>query len=483
MSGSVPDGAAVVAASAGADRREELVARLRGFVADGRLIAAGALLPALEAAGHAGPDLVALRAEAACLAQQPDEALAALNAAIGGAWDCVALRLCRARLRLRLAQPQAAAQDAAEAVLRAPRDSAAKACLGEAMLALGHSADALSCLAEAAADASDPAVLAALAQAQAACRDMAAAAQTLQQAIARFPANLSLRTAAVMLHLRLRDHAGAEALALAAWRDGVADACLLGLLGHARSSLGRHAEAAQAYAEARKLGPEDPYVRHLAATADLSATALRAAPDYVEVVFDGYADRFDAHLASLCYRMPALLRAELDRRPEARLAPVLDLGCGTGLVGAALVGLGLAPLVGVDLSSRMLARARARGLYAELHHADIDVFLDGAAPSFPLILAADVLPYFGDLRRLFGRIAAHLRPGGLFLGSVEQLAAAGADEGWRLGRLGRYAHAPEHVRAAAVGAGLRMAMEREETIRLEALEPVTGLLIGLERPA
>ncbi len=57
---------------------------------------------------------------------------------------------------------------------------------------------------------------------------------------------------------------------------GVADACLFGLKGHALSSLGRHAEAAEAYAEALKLGPDDPYVRHLVAASGSSARSTNA---------------------------------------------------------------------------------------------------------------------------------------------------------------------------------------------------------------
>ena len=69
------------------------------------------------------------------------------------------------------------------------------------------------------------------------------------------PGDPTLRTAAIMVAMRTRDFTGAADIAEAARRDGVADAQVFGLKGHALSSLGRHGEATAAYAEALKLAP------------------------------------------------------------------------------------------------------------------------------------------------------------------------------------------------------------------------------------
>ena len=151
---------------------------------------------------------------------------------------------------------------------------------------------------------------------------------------------------------------------------GVADACLFGLKGHALSSLGKHAEAAEAYAAALKLGPDDPYVRHLVAASGALLAAERAPVEYLRAVFDGYADRFDMHLLSLGYRVPGLIRSVLTRHPAViageRLGPALDLGCGTGLVAVAISDLPIGPITGVDAAPRMLTLAAATGLYSRI---------------------------------------------------------------------------------------------------------------------
>ena len=46
--------------------------------------------------------------------------------------------------------------------------------------------------------------------------------------------------------------------------------------------------------------------------------------------------------------------------------PILDAGCGTGLVGEALSVLGYDPVIGCDLSQGMLDHAARRGGYADL---------------------------------------------------------------------------------------------------------------------
>jgi len=51
--------------------------------------------------------------------------------------------------------------------------------------------------------------------------------------------------------------------------------------------------------------------------------------------------------------------------------PVLDLGAGTGLVGAALAERGVVPVDGTDISGEMLAKAAEKGVYRRLFEGDL----------------------------------------------------------------------------------------------------------------
>jgi predicted TPR repeat methyltransferase len=290
-----------------------------------------------------------------------------------------------------------------------------------------------------------------------------------------------------MAAMRAQDFARAVDLAEAARRAGAADACVFGLLGHALSILGRHADASEAYVEALKLAPEDVYVRHLVRASGLLPQSTRAPAAYVEAVFDGYADRFESHLIDLGYRVPGLIRNALRAHwPDSvPIGSVLDLGCGTGLVAVALSDFAIGRLTGVDLSSAMLAEARAKGLYHDLVHADLADMLTDSSERWDIILAADVLNYFGDLDAVLAGVASRLRSGGRFVASFE-LLSCGDDapcENWRLHTQGRFAHAAAYVAGAACAAGLQVVSFAEESLRCETGVAVNGLLAVFGRGA
>jgi predicted TPR repeat methyltransferase len=341
-----------------------------------------------------------------------------------------------------------------------------------------------------AADVTNPFYCQGLAAAQEAIGDSDAALATLAAGIAAAPRLVELRNAAILLSVRRRDFVTAHRLGEAARLAGVADACSFGLMGHALSSLGRHTEAADAYTEALKLGPDDPYVRHLVASSGIVPGAVRAPVEYLRAVFNGYAERFEAHLISLGYRIPGLMRAAVALHPDlvagGQLGPALDLGCGTGLVAVALSGLPVGPLTGVDVSPRMLEAAATKQLYAELREADVMNFLAEDATRWRLILAADVLIYFGALEALLAAVHARLQPGGWFVFSVEELlpdydGLVPGDGRWALQRQGRYAHAMDYVADTVRQAGFTTRVLERQTVRFEAGVPVAGIVAVLER--
>ncbi|MFN8633892.1 MAG: tetratricopeptide repeat protein [Chloroflexota bacterium] len=234
----------------------------------------------------------------------------------------------------------------------------------------------------------------------------------------------------------------------------------------------RHREARHALEIGLSLTPDDPVLSFALASLGGVPTPSRAPDAYLIQHFDTLAETFDESLVDrLEYAVPRLLAEEArrawggrDRQPD-----VLDLGCGTGLCGVEVRPFARR-LVGIDLSPGMLEQARARGIYDELHEAELTSALADVPESFDLILAGDVLTYFGDLRPVLTGVAGALRPGGLLVLSVEQLQAGDV----HLHDGGRYAHSPRYLREATRAAGLHEVTMRECTVRLERGEPVAG---------
>jgi predicted TPR repeat methyltransferase len=499
---------------------ETLIQRADELLGARRPGAARALLAAAQRMAPRAPRMASLAARLEMREGHPEASLTALGQAIAAS-PRADLFMLRADARWQLGDLAGAVADAAEAVIHDRGDPAAKALLGVLMLELGHPEDAVRCLTEAVDMVpTNPWFREGLAGALAAGGRPDAAAATYADGIAAAPGSVELRNAAIMFAVRVRDFATAVALAEAARVVGMADATTYGLMGHALASLGRHVEATDAYADALKLGPEDPYVRRVVAAADVPPDATRAPVDYVRRVFDSYADRFEGHLIGLGYRIPGVMRnavrarllnntptttadpvtpdtappdlraidprsldtGTLDPGMRALIGPVLDLGCGTGLAAVALSDLPLGPWIGVDLSPRMLRLAAAKRLYAALHDADIIDFLTEDLRHWGLILAADVLCYVGLLEPLFAAVHARLLPGALFLCSAEELVGPYYGNGdWALGRQGRFSHARDYIDRVARAAGFAVRAIDAEVQRQDAGAPVAGFLIVLER--
>jgi predicted TPR repeat methyltransferase len=470
---------------------DALRTRAAELVDAGRVAVARPLLAAARALAPPSPELIVIGARIAASGGAWEQALQELDGGIEAAPSHAGLRKCRADVRQRMGDLEGAARDAAEAVIFDPDDPQAKAILGAALFGLGHASDAAACLAEALAGApKDLDCRQALSTALEKAGDTDGALRALTDGIALCPASVTLRNAAILLCIRRRDFSQAARFAEQARGVGIADACTFGMKGHALSSLGRHDEAAIAYQDALKLGPEDPYVRHLVVSSGATPNSKRAPEAYIRTVFDGYADRFESHLISLGYCIPGAIRSVLQKHPKIlaghSIGPVLDLGCGTGMVALAIGDLPIGPFTGVDLSSGMLAHARTKRIYKELRESDIITDLATHRERWPLIVAADVLCYFGALEQLLAHVHDSLEPGGWFVFSVEEVLAdhdgvMPGNGNWALQRQGRYAHAPDYVYESACVAGFRVVRMDRPVIRHEAGAAVPGLLLALER--
>lgn len=243
--------------------------------------------------------------------------------------------------------------------------------------------------------------------------------------------------------------------------------------------LNRHPEAAHAFEQALAHGGDPALHRYyLAAVSDGPAPAT-APGHYVETLFDDYADEFDAHLVGLLgYQAHSTLARHLAALGRGRFRSALDLGCGTGLC-AALLRPMAGRLTGVDLSSQMLDKARALGLYDQLAHADIGAYLRGTDARYDLVTAADVFIYVGDLEPVFAALEQRLEPGGLFCFSAESSGDESVD--FELLPSLRYAHSERYLRGLAARHGFELVQLIRAPIREDQREAIQGMFVYLER--
>jgi len=168
---------------------------------------------------------------------------------------------------------------------------------------------------------------------------------------------------------------------------------------------------------------------------------------------------------------------------------ILDIGCGTGLVGIAVRDLA-DRLDGIDISPAMLEKARAKRVYDRLFQADLQSFLAGQEKSYDAVLAAATLIHFGDLKPLFDAAAHCLRSDGLFVFTFFPYEAESSDAeddaGYavagldRLAQSGCFRHKLSYVERLAALAGfsvleLKMAVHEHD----QDGNPLSGILAVL----
>ena len=303
----------------------------------------------------------------------------------------------------------------------------------------------------------------------------------LERAVALVPEHLHIQYLLARDLAETGNHeralAGLEPLLQAKPDDPILLICRL----QSRLALGRNELASQDGATLVALEPENPkyqFWRDLAA----GRTPPRYPPSMVQEMYDGFADTFDQYLVGgLKYTLPRKVADAIKGFYPDNTLNVLDLGCGTGLLGASLGRINGA-LVGVELSYKMIEQAGQRGVYDRFHNVDlIGALQDTPETQYEVITALDVLIYVGDLGETIVNSFRILKPGGRFIFSCE---GAGEDEGNLVFRSSqRFAHKASHIESLCRLAGFEEVSLEPVTLRYEAGQPIEGFLVIARRPA
>ncbi len=261
------------------------------------------------------------------------------------------------------------------------------------------------------------------------------------------------------------------------------------LLGIACYRLGLIEQAAQWYRQWLAQEPDNEIARHYLAACAQKDVPSRASDQFVMRLFDEMAEEFDHKLVNhLDYRGPELARSLITGLLSAQASHViLDGGCGTGLCACVLLPYAR-HLTGVDLSPRMLDKARARQCYHQLEQAELTHYLTQTPLRFDLILMMETLIYCGDLTPLLQAAAAALQPSGLLALTVETSQSMTEGEsvqmtpqGYTLSPSGRYCHSLAFLEHGLGLAGFRVIRRLPVVLRKEFCREVAGLGITAQR--
>ncbi|WP_207476500.1 tetratricopeptide repeat protein [Arenibaculum pallidiluteum] len=279
--------------------------------------------------------------------------------------------------------------------------------------------------------------------------------------------------------LSLKDYAGAAEACRKAIASKPTTALYhnLGIALHMQS--GQREQAAEAFRKALELDPSNTGSAHMLSVA--SGEAMEAVPGaLVANTFDGYASYYDKDVTEkLRYRVPGLIRRALTDPfyGKRRYQAILDLGCGTGLVGVMVHDV-TDFLRGVDVSHNMLMQAVGKEIYHELEEADLTKSLGSDDRLYDGVVAGDVCGYIGNLDAFFANVFARMQPGGLFVFSVERHPTLD----YAMQPTGRFAHGRDYVRRALEACGFTVRSTAPERLRINAGQPVDGLIVVAQRP-
>jgi predicted TPR repeat methyltransferase len=249
-------------------------------------------------------------------------------------------------------------------------------------------------------------------------------------------------------------------------------------LAHVQRDMGQTAQAIAGYQRAMQLGADPELHRYYLAALSPEQPVVNAPAAYVATLFDQYANDFEAHLVGqLGYQGHRVLLDQLPVPLDTRFERVWDLGCGTGLCGHLVRPLA-EQLIGVDLSSAMLDKARALGVYDSLHARELVDFMNQGTERVDLVLAADVFIYVGHLDAVFEALGPRMQPGGWLAFTVEE-----ADPGLavQLHSTLRYAHALTYLQGLAAQHGWRWAHLHRAPLRLDQANPLMGAYVYLQK--
>lgn len=132
-------------------------------------------------------------------------------------------------------------------------------------------------------------------------------------------------------------------------------------------------------------------------------------------LYKDWADTYDEHMQQgLNYVSPDAIADVFAEFVQDKEVAILDIGCGTGLTGAAAATHGFHTVDGVDISPEMLAEAGKKGLYRSLILADLTGPLEIPSETYDAAISSGTFTHAHVGAGAFDEIFRILKPGALF---------------------------------------------------------------------
>ena len=218
--------------------------------------------------------------------------------------------------------------------------------------------------------------------------------------------------------------------------------------------------------------------------------------NYVSGLFDGYSSRFESELVEkldyhghiFVYEAMQSILKDL-KRPSSLVKQIVELGCGTGLLGDIIANeMPTTNLLGVDISQRMVQISKAKRstqgktVYSNVVHGDAVQYLSTLdEKSCDAILASDVFIYIGDLSEVLKESSKRLVDTGIVAFTVENLDDKAHDYGLKLLKSGRFGHSRKYIEMVASQNGFKLQFWNDCVLRKQGGIDVKGATVVLTR--
>ena len=169
---------------------------------------------------------------------------------------------------------------------------------------------------------------------------------------------------------------------------------------------------------------------------DLEDAYALKTPDDARALYRDWAESYDDDFAqSMDYQVPRRVAGLFAEHAAERDSPILDIGAGTGLIGAHLAELGLSDVHALDISPEMLTVALRRGCYAQSIEADLTARLPLPDDEFGGLVSAGTFTIAHVGPEAFDELLRVARPDALFVLAINAAVFDSAGFGAKLARL------------------------------------------------